>query len=412
MLGYRFLMNASGVAAKPTDFGSRLFRETGVVLRNTMEERETYLHMIAGGNHAHYDADSGSLLIYGKGRVLCDDWGYLGLHPEKWHSMVTGPRAPGGDIMRVAAFAPSPGFDYVVGDKAAWQRRIGFVKDANPLGPSFFVIQDGYGETAAADGAATWRLWLTTGIVAGVGKRMPSETETVPATPETQAVGKRSAADELLESLKPASKRPEQQVTPRGVALLAPYGARLSGMEDVDLEIHLHEPSKLSLVLEPAKLRTSTGNWMGSIEPVENSQTALTATIRGPGRVAAVLFPRLKTEEQPRVAWSGDGSVVEVRTAGTTDYVYLAPRPTLAAEAVGPRANATGAAVTAEPKNGRERPFVSSPDGVVAFQGTAGHVRIRARQATMTLGAAGAVRIAGQVWRVTEPATRNVPVAR
>ncbi|MFM7072424.1 MAG: hypothetical protein ACKO38_11610 [Planctomycetota bacterium] len=412
MLGYRFLMNASGVAAKPTDFGSRLFRETGVVLRNTMEERETYLHMIAGGNHAHYDADSGSLLIYGKGRVLCDDWGYLGLHPEKWHSMVTGQHAPGGDVMRVAAFAPSPGFDYVLGDKAAWQRRIGFVKDANPLGPSFFVIQDGYGETAAADGAATWRLWLTTGIVAGVGKRMPSETETVPATPETQAVGKRSAADELLESLKPASKRPEQQVTPRGVALLAPYGARLSGMEDVDLEIHLHEPSKLSLVLEPAKLRTSTGNWMGSIEPVENSQTALTATIRGPGRVAAVLFPRLKTEEQPRVAWSGDGSVVEVRTAGTTDYVYLAPRPTLAAEAVGPRANATGAAVTAEPKNGRERPFVSSPDGVVAFQGTAGHVRISAGQATMTLGAAGAVRIAGQVWRVTEPATRNIPVAR
>jgi hypothetical protein len=279
------------------------------------------------------------------------------------------------------------------------------------------VIQDGYGETAEADGAATWRLWLTTGIVAGVGKRMPSETDTVPATPETNTSNKRSAADELLESLKPASKRPEQQATPRGVALLAPYGARLSGMEDVDLEIHLHEPSKLSLTLEPAKLRTATGNWMGSIEPVENSQTALTATLRGSGRVAAVLFPRLKTEERPRVAWSADGSVVEVRTDATTDYVYLAPRPAVAAEAAGlgkadPRVATAGVTVNAEPKNGRERPFVASPDGVVAFQGTAGHVRVRSGQATMTLGSAGAVRFAGQEWRVTEPATRNISVAR
>lgn len=432
MLGYRFLMNASGVAPRPADYGSRWFRETGVVLRNTMQERETYLHMIAGGNHAHYDADSGGLLIYGKGRVLCDDWGYLGLHPEKWHSLLTGTNAAGGDIMRIAAFAPSDGFDYVVGDKSAWQRRIGFVKDPEPLGPTFFVIHDGYGEAPsfppAADGEALWRLWLTTGIVAGVGKRMPSETDTVPSAPETNSGGPRSAADELLESLKPAAKRDAKRATPRGVAELVPYGARLSGMEDVDLEIYLHEPAKLSLKLEPAKLRTATGNWMGSIEPVENSQTALTAQVRGPGRVAAVLFPRLKTEAFPRIEWSKDGSIVVVRSGEAVDYVFLAPRPvattvvqnaTVIQNATGVQ-NATG---TTEAKPTKQDPssqpagnaspgFVSSPDGVVAFQGTAGHVRVRQGRATVTLGAAGAVRIGGQEWRSVEPATRSMSMVR
>ena len=419
MLGYRFLMNASGVEARPTNFGSRWFRETGVVLRNTMDERETYLHMIAGGNHAHYDADSGGLLIYGKGRVLCDDWGYLGLHPEKWHSMVTGPNASGGDIMRVTAFAPSATFDFVVGDKGAWQRRIGFVKDADPLGPSFFVVQDGYGETAPAEGDAIWRLWLTTGIVAGVGKRMPNETDTVPSTPEAPTGRPRSAADELLESLKPAVKASNQKPTPRGVALLAPYGARLSGMEDVDLEIYLHEPAKLSLAMETAKLRTSTGNWMGSIEPVENSQSALTAKVRGPGRVTALLFPRLKTEALPRVDWSADGSVVEVRTAGTVDYLFLAPRLAAADRSVVVPRNASptapDAAASTLSNSGKSsarsvEPEVKSPDGVVAFQGTAGHVRVRQRQAVMTLGAEGVIRIAGQEWRSSKPASQTVTI--
>jgi hypothetical protein len=405
MLGYRFLMNASGVAPRQANYGSRWFRESGVVLRNTMLERETYLHMIAGGNHAHYDADSGGLLIYGKGRVLCDDWGYLGLHPERWHSMLTGPGAPGGDILRVSTFATAVPFDYVAGEKGVWQRRIGFVKDIDPLGANFFVIQDGYGESSNVVGEATWRLWLTTGIVAGVGKRMPSEADTIPTVPEATTGRKPTAADELLDSLKPATNVTIPTVTPRGVALLVSYGARLSGMEDVDLEIHFHEPSKLSLALEPAKLRTATGNWMGNIEPVENSQTAVTATVRSPGRLTAVLFPRLKSEAMPKINWSGDGSVVEVRTAGTVDYVCLAARPSAS--------DVPAEAAKNSRVNGPDtRPWMASPDGLVAFRGAAGHVRIRQNQATMTLGAAGGIRVAGDEWRSEKPATRAIPIGR
>ena len=222
--------------------------------------------------------------------------------------------------------------------------------------------------------------------------------------PELRYPERLNAAEELLDSLKPASPKAAPPATPRGVALLVPYGARLSGMEDVDLEIHFHAPDKLSLALEPAKLRTATGNWMGSIEPVENSQTAVVAKVRGPGRVAAVLFPRLKSEAMPKVDWSVDGSVVQVRTAETVDYVCLAPPATSMAKAEakqGPLANTPNT-----------RPPMASPDGVVAFQGTAGHVRIRQGQATMTLGAAGLVRVFGEEWRSEKPASRTITVGR
>ncbi len=295
MAGYRFLMNASGVQPKPAaDFGSAYFRKTGVVLRNTMDtDRETYLHLIAGSNHDHYDYDSGSIVIYGKGRILCDDWGYHGRHAVKWHSMLTG-SAAGGGIMKIAKFAPSAAFDYVAGSKDAWARQIGFAKDAEPLGPSFFLIRDSY----AAGDEATWRLWLTTGISAGAGKQMP-------------------------DAAKPAGGPAP------GTVALTDFGAALSGIEDVDLDVFLYEPAKLGLALEPAKLSHRTGNWMGNIGPVEYSQTALTAKPKGPGVVAALLYPRLKTESPPQVDWSADGQVAQVRSKAGTDYVFIASPPPL-----------------------------------------------------------------------------------
>ncbi len=291
MLGYRFLMNASGVQPKPAaNFGSARFSKTGVVLRNTMHtDRETYLHLIAGSNHAHYDYDSGSVVIYGKGRVLCDDWGYHGRHADKWHNILAGPAAGGGGVMQIAQFAPGKALDYVSGSKAAWERQIGFAKDAEPQGPNFFLIRDSY----SASDDATWRLWLTTGISAGAGKQLPA----------ANAAGS------------------------SGTVALTDFGAALSGIEDVDLDIFLYEPAQLGLALEPAKLKHNTGNWMGNIGPVEYSQTALTATRKGPGAVAALLYPRLKTESPPQVDWSADGQIAQVRSKAGTDYVFVASSP-------------------------------------------------------------------------------------
>jgi hypothetical protein len=318
MLGYRFLMNSSGVAPQPAELGSRMFRNTGVVLRNSsVTDRETYLHMIGGSNHEHYDADSGSIILYGKGRVLCDDWGYLGLHPDKWHSMLTGPAANGYRIMTLRDFAPAAAFDYLAGTKGAWERQIGFSKDTDPLGPNFFLLRDTY----AAEGEFTWRLWLTTGITAGVGKQLPATPDKIPSSPTSPAA---ASKDNVLDDLLPKSKPQPTSAAP-GTVALTPFGATLSGMEDVDLDIFLFTPERLSLSLEPAKLQTSTGNWMGNIVPVDNSQIALTARGKGRGAVTSLLYPRLKTEPSPTVTWSADGRIAEVRTKWGTDHVFLSP---------------------------------------------------------------------------------------
>ena len=284
MLGYRFLMNNSGVKPKPAEFGSAWYRKTGVVLRNTMtSDRETYLHMIAGENHEHYDYDSGGIMLYGKGRVLSDDWGYFGRHGDNWHSMLTAPSAGGGGIMQITGFAPAAAFDYVSGKKDAWERQIGFAKDKDPLGPNFFLVRDTY----SADSDAIWRLWLTTAISADGEKKTTANPGTVS---------------------------------------LNATGAMLSGMDDVDMDIFVYEPASLGLKLEPAKLRISTGNWMGNIEPVSNSQTALVATRKGRGAVTTLLYPRLKTEATPTVKWYADGRIAEVTSKAGTDYVFVAPK--------------------------------------------------------------------------------------
>ena len=127
------------------------------MLRNVLgSDRETYLHLIAGSQHDHYDFDSGSIVLWGKGRLLSDDFGYIGRHPAQWHSMLTSSAVADDGIMQVEAFAPSQAFDYVLGRKDAWQRQIAFMKDADPLGPTGFLIRD----THDADTDATWRLWL------------------------------------------------------------------------------------------------------------------------------------------------------------------------------------------------------------------------------------------------------------
>jgi hypothetical protein len=402
MLGYRFLMNSSGVAPKPAELGSVWFRKTGVVLRNKMtSKRETYLHMIAGPNHEHYDADSGSIMLYGKGRVLCDDWGYLGRHPDKWHSMLTGPAANGYATMQITDFATTAAFDYVTGTKGAWQRQIGFVKDTDPLGPNFFVIRDSY----SADGDVTWRLWLTTAISAGPGKQMPK----VGAAAFPARATALSDKNDILGEAK--TKKPNEKVA-SGTVALTDFGATLWGMEDVDMDIFIHKPGKMSLSLEPAKLRIGTGNWMGSIEPVVNSQTALTARLKGRGTVTALLYPRLKGEPSPKVVWSADGRIAEVRTKWGTDYVFVSPQPEppMVGDGKTLRPLRKSKAKKFDPKAiaPSPSPTYQSPDGKVVFQGQSGAVRQRDGKTTLTLGTTGRIKYRGKELAADGPATKEL----
>ncbi len=322
MLGYRFLFSTHGVTPHPAAYGSAWFRKTGVVLRNTMQsDRETYLHLIAGSNHDHYDYDSGSIILYGKGRVLADDWGYIGRHADKWHSMLTSAAAGGGGSMIVEAFAPGVALDYVSGKKGAWQRQIAFVKDTDPRGPAFFVIRD----THAADSPALWRLWLTATAVK-----------------------------------------------------INDQGATVAGAEDVDMDIFFHEAAGLKLSTETGTQKVSCGYRNGKEGPLENTQIALLANLTGRGVIAALLYPRLRTEPTPKVTWSAGGSVVQVETASGSDCVFLATPP--------PYAETFDVRVPAPAQE------YTSADGKVRFHGTAGAAQVRGKTVTLTLGAAGKVR--------------------
>src|SRR5262249_26183763 len=101
--------------------------------------------------------DSGSVTLWGKGRILADDFGYYGYVTGEDHSMLLSPSAPDLALMSIAEFASSSRFDYVRGLKKTWTRQVAFVKSPDPLGPSYFVFRD---SVAPADDA-TWRLWTT-----------------------------------------------------------------------------------------------------------------------------------------------------------------------------------------------------------------------------------------------------------
>ncbi len=263
MLGYRFQMGQSGVTPKPAKLGSALYRNTGAVLRNTMQsDRETYLHIIGGGNHSHYDCDSGSIILYGKGRVLCDDWGYFGLDGGQNHSML------GGGGMSLDSFGTCAAFDQVSGTGSGWIRQIGFAKDADPLGPTFFFLRD-----INSGGPQNWRLWLT-GSAVNTGE----------------------------------------------------HGATLIGEEDVDMDILIRDASRLKLSTSKQTRRHNNGFRQGREQPIDITQTCLQGTLPGQDTLCAILYPRLKNESTPTVSWHADGRIAQVTSEAGTDYVFLSPK--------------------------------------------------------------------------------------
>ncbi len=171
MMGYRRFFSGRGVKPKPPSWGSAVYSETGVLLRNTIaSERETVLHMIAGRNHSHYFNDSGSITIWGKGRELCTDDDYQNRRNKESraaHSMPGKPATLNEEgVMALHEFSTSPTFDYVRGTRRGWQRQIAFAKDADPLGPNYFVVADTLDEKSVP---TIWRLFLGGKIVPTAG---------------------------------------------------------------------------------------------------------------------------------------------------------------------------------------------------------------------------------------------------
>jgi hypothetical protein len=90
------------------------------------------------------------------------------------------------------------------------------------------------------------------------------------------------------------------------------------------MDIFLYQPERLGLATETSTQRVSCGYRDGREGPLDNTQTALVASLPGAGAIPALLYPRLKTEPVPEVTWSAEGRIAQVKSAAGMDYVFLA----------------------------------------------------------------------------------------
>jgi len=265
--GYRTLLQEPDLPAKAPSYGSELFPQTGVVLRNAYpSDRETYLLMIAGRHHDHYDRDSGSITLWGKGRGVADDFGYTGYGAGEDHSLLESASAPSAALMQVKEFAAAEEFDYVRGVKGNWTRQIAFVKDQDPLAPNYFVLCDSLKKPEPA----TWRLWCVAERVELKGR-----------------------------------------------------GALVVGKEDVDTDVVFARPDVLALRTEEKSC--SSHGMTGKLRQMRmaTTQRGVIAQLKdGPGLIA-VLYPRLKQQEPPVATSLSEGRALKIETEAGTDYIFL-----------------------------------------------------------------------------------------
>lgn len=234
-------------------------------------ERETQLYLIAGLNHDHDDDDSGSFTLWGKGRLLANDFGYTGIAAADDHNLLLSRAAQNG-VMRVDEFATSKRLDSLRGTRDGWTRQIVFVKDLDPLGDHFFVVCDSLREPSPMK----WQLWLNAVRV----------------------------------------------TTPK------PRAALVEGQDDVDLDIVFIAPNEIALRTED-KSRTCPGLLPdGTVRTnLVTKQTGLIADVGRGDRITTVLFPRLRTDDPPEITPLADGQAVRIRTKSCTSYVFLSPKP-------------------------------------------------------------------------------------
>lgn len=273
--GYRQVLLDETILEKAPAFESEKFPNVGVILRNHFPSaRESHLHLLAGsfgnGYRSHWDDDSGSFTLYGKGRIIADDWGY-GVYPADDHNLLDAPEVRANPIFRINTFAPSKSFDYVSGARGPWQRQIVFLKDADSAAPNYFVFCD----TAKTAAPGTWRLWLTAAQV---------------------ALGKNSA--------------------------------RVEGKDDVDTDVFFAATGAVELRTELRTRRCNFGIGLDGKEgPTETTQVGLMTTPSPTTALTYILYPRLKTEKTPGFTSLADGKAIKIESDSGTDYVFISSTP-------------------------------------------------------------------------------------
>jgi hypothetical protein len=340
MIGCNGIYRGSTVKPKAPAWGSELFPKTGVILRDQFPaERETQLHLIAGTNHEHYDDDSGSITLWGKGRIIAEDFGYYGMAPQNDHSLVMAPNV--GGLMKVDAFSTTPNLDYVHGVKGAWTRQIAFVKSKEAECSPYFVISD----TVAKPSNFTWLMWLAAKNV---------------------SLGKGDDVVKAAAEFKGSQIEDGTAMDPQFSQATEATRALMVGREDVDMDIFVLTPGGYTLRTEK-KVRKSVGLDPTYVQKnMEMTLIGLVAESKQGSGLATVLYPRLKTEASPSVTGIADGAGAKIKTVAGVDYIFLSNTP------------------------------ITFTEGDVSFSGTSGLVQIRGNEASLSLGAAGTISARGK----------------
>ncbi|MFW6039042.1 MAG: hypothetical protein ACOC9P_01030 [bacterium] len=271
--GYRKLFMANDVEPKAPSYTSQHWKESSVILRSHYnDELENMLYMIAGRGHSHYDRDSGSITLWGKGEIIADDFGYYGYAPGEDHNMLESLAAPAAQLMHVSDFQTSPVMDYVRGRKRLWTRRALHLKHDDPAGPNYYVLHD----TLQTPAPAAWRLWL-------------------------------SADDVQIDG----------------------HRATVSGLFRVDSDIHFARVLDDATFTTEDKTREGYGLAEGDAKYGKQQTTQTGIILKTPrfGDLLTLVYPRLKDEASPEVTAIADGKGFRITTQWGTDYVLAADEP-------------------------------------------------------------------------------------
>jgi len=269
--GYSMLIFDEGITAEPPRWGSELFPQAGAVFRAHFPgERETWMHYIQGKLHQHYDYDEGSFIVWGKGQPLCEDFGYYGRAPAADHSRVEdGVWEHLGNEGQIREFATGEGAEYLRGERIGWHRQILFVKDADPLGPNYFLVRDSLPD----DRLGTWRVWMAT-----------DEAPPVDANP-----------------------------------------VRAKGLFEADLAVFFAEPARPAAATERVT-RLAGASGYGH-DKRHRTQRALVVKMAKGQPLAAAIYPLMKDQPTPRMTSLEGGRVVKIQSDFGTDYAMLGLEP-------------------------------------------------------------------------------------
>ena len=263
--GYEHVLLDPAIPARAPKFTSELFPDAGAVLRAHFPgDRETYLHYIQGPMHQHYDFDEGSIVFWGKGRPLCEDFGYYGRAPASDHSRIDdGFYEALGVEGRIEEFATGT-VDYLRGERAGWHRQVLLVKDPDPLGPNYAVLRD----VVLSNRQAQWRVWIAT------------------------------------DQPPPVDRNP----------------VRAKGRDDVDLVVFFADPAGPAMRTEEITRTAGASGFAGR----DSTQRSLQIAMPAQQPVTAVLYPVMRDQPTPKFTVLGGGRVVKIESPQGTDVVMLA----------------------------------------------------------------------------------------